>query len=1159
MDEIKWIKMSLLLLLIPFTAAQDSFIIVRAGAEVILPCEPVREDHVNCGATIWFFRESERAGDVNLVHYGQLDTSVISKSKADRIRLAANCSLVIREVTVEDAGLYLCRKFDQTKQIQRDHVFHLSVVTMTEQKRSDEVTLSCSVSTYEACREVKWLFMNKDVDEDNKDLKTSQSGCSATVSFSKSSFVHTTKDDNLFKCKVNDGHKEEEFAFIPPSSAAQDSFIIVRAGAEVILPCEPVTEDHVNCGATIWIFSESEWTREVNLVLYGQLDTSVISKSKADRIRLAANCSLVIREVTVEDAGFYVCRKSDQTKQIQTDHVFYLSVVTMTEQKRSDEVTLNCSVSTYKACREVKWLFMNKDVDEDNKDLKTSQSDCSATVSFSKSSFVHTTKDDNLFKCKVKDGHKEEEFAFIPPSSGKNKEKTTTPGAAQDSSVIVRAGAEVILPCEPVTEDHVNCRATIWFFRESEETRDVNLVLDGQLDTSVISKSKADRIRLAANCSLVIREVTVEDVGVYACRKSDQTKQIQTDHVFHLSVVTMTEQKRSDEVTLSCSVSTYKACSEVKWLFMNKDVDEDNKDLKTSQSGCSATVSFSKSSFVHTTKDDNLFKCKVKDGHKEEEFAFIPPSSEGKNKEKTTTPGAAQDSFIIVRAGAEVILPCEPVTEDHVNCGATIWSFRKSEWTEAVHLVLYGQLDTSVISKSKADRIRLAANCSLVIREVTVEDARLYLCRKFDQTKLIQTDHVFYLSVVTMTEQKRSDEVTLSCSVSTFDACSEVKWLFMNKDVDEDNKDLKTSQSGCLATVSFSKSSFVHTTNDDNLFKCKVKDGHKEEEFAFIPPSSEGKNKEKTTTPGALTAQYSFIIVRAGAEVILPCEPVTEDHVNCGATIWFFRESERAEAVNLVLDGQLDTSVISKSKADRIRLAANCSLVIREVTVEDVGVYVCRKSDQTKQIQTDHVLYLSVVTMTEQKRSDEVTLSCSVTTFDACSEVKWLFMNKDVDEDNKDLKTSQSGCSATVSFSKSSFVHTTKDDNLFKCKVKDGDKEEELAFIPPSSEGKNKEKTTTPGDWWRYIALAVGLATIVILVVIVVRWRRNKGNKTQTDENTVDPPDDVAYASISHSTNSAAQIRGGDDAVTYSTVKAPSSTTGPSADPSLYATITFRP
>ncbi|XP_069371405.1 uncharacterized protein [Paralichthys olivaceus] len=537
---------------------------------------------------------------------------------------------------------------------------------------------------------------------------------------------------------------------------------------------------------------------------------------------------------------------------------------------------------------------------------------------------------------------------------------------------------------------------------------------------------------------------------------------------------------------------------------------------------------------------------------------------------------AAQYSSVIVRAGAEVILPCEPVTEDHVNCGATIWFFRESKWTGEVNLVHDGQLDTSVISKSKADRIRLAANCSLVIREVTVEDARLYLCRKSDQTKQIQTDHVFYLSVVTMTEQKRSDEVTLNCSVSTYKACREVKWLFMNKDVDEDNKDLNTSQSDCSATVSFSKSSFVHTTKDDNLFKCKVNDGHKEEEFAFIPPSSEGKNKEKTTTPGAPAAQYSFIIVRAGAEVILPCEPVTEDHVNCGATTWFFRESEETRDVNLVHYGQLNTSVISKSKADRIRLAANCSLVIREVTVEHAGFYFCRKSDRTGQIETDHVFYLSVVTMTEQKRSDEVTLSCSVSTYEACREVKWLFMNKDVDEDNKDLKTSQSGCSATVSFSKSSLVHTTKDDNLFKCKVNDGHKEEEFAFIPPSSEGKNKtapgnkEKTTTPGDWWRYIRLAVGLATIVILVVIVVRWRRNKDTQTDADENTTFSAEetkcfDEADSSLCEANSPFSvvsgnktqtdenTIRGGDDVVTYST------SPGPSADPSLYANVTIRP
>ncbi|XP_053301435.1 uncharacterized protein LOC128460316 isoform X2 [Pleuronectes platessa] len=350
-----------------------------------------------------------------------------------------------------------------------------------------------------------------------------------------------------------------------------------------------------------------------------------------------------------------------------------------------------------------------------------------------------------------------------------------------------------------------------------------------------------------------------------------------------------------------------------------------------------------------------------------------------------------------------------------------------------------------------------------------------------------------------------------------------------------------------------------------------------------------------------LAVQYSFIIIRAGAEVTLSCGNVRDDHVNCGATEWLFIDSEGNGGVNLFVNRQLDTSEISKSKADRLRLAANCSLVISEVTAEDAGQYTCRQFDLTTQTHEDHLFFISVVNVTEQKRSDEVTLSCSVSTCRRCDlTVKWLFMNKDVDEDNKDLKTSKSSSSATVSFSKSHFVNKMKNYSSLTCKVKQGGKEEKFSFIPPSS-GKNEpapgnnEMTT---DWWRYIGLVVGFATIVILVLILIRWRRNKatdtqmnadenrtfsveetrgfdepdsslceanssvpvvsGNKTQTHKHTVDPAEDVAYASISHSPYSTAQIKGGDDAVTYSTVKAPSSSPGPSADPSsLYATVTF--
>ncbi|XP_047194174.1 uncharacterized protein LOC124851042 isoform X2 [Hippoglossus stenolepis] len=274
-----------------------------------------------------------------------------------------------------------------------------------------------------------------------------------------------------------------------------------------------------------------------------------------------------------------------------------------------------------------------------------------------------------------------------------------------------------------------------------------------------------------------------------------------------------------------------------------------------------------------------------------------------------------------------------------------------------------------------------------------------------------------------------------------------------------------------------------------------------------------------------LAAQDSFIIVRAGAEVTLPCDNVRDDHVNCGATSWFFSDSKWTRSIDLFVNRQLNTSLISKSKADRLRLAANCSLVIREVTAEDAGQYNCIQSDLTTQPYKDHVVFISVVNVTEQKRTDEVTLSCSVSTYRRCGlTVKWLYMNKDVSEDNTELKTSQSSCSANVSFNKSHSVYKMKNYSSLTCKVRDRYKEEKFAFIPPSS-GKKKPAPGT--DWWWYIRLVVGFATIVIMVVILIRWRRNK-------------------------------FQGGDDAVTFSTVEAHSSSTGPSADPSsLYANVTI--
>ncbi|XP_075940418.1 uncharacterized protein LOC142942118 [Anarhichas minor] len=199
--------------------------------------------------------------------------------------------------------------------------------------------------------------------------------------------------------------------------------------------------------------------------------------------------------------------------------------------------------------------------------------------------------------------------------------------------------------------------------------------------------------------------------------------------------------------------------------------------------------------------------------------------------------------------------------------------------------------------------------------------------------------------------------------------------------------------------------------------------------------------------------------------------------------------------------------------------------------------------------------------MTEDEDNDEVTLRCSVSTFGRYEHtVKWLLQGQDVDKDNKDFKTSQTECSTSLTFLTSHFIYTSRF-NSFKCKVTDRDKVQQFSFRNSPSGDKT--------DWWLYVGVSLGLAALlIVVVVIVVRCIKTRANRTRVDDNIVltsnpaqsapedrqdpaDPEEGVSYASISHpGTNSKARVRGGEDAVTYSTVNHPTAD-----DNNLYATI----
>ncbi|XP_063757570.1 uncharacterized protein LOC134876529 [Eleginops maclovinus] len=232
-------------------------------------------------------------------------------------------------------------------------------------------------------------------------------------------------------------------------------------------------------------------------------------------------------------------------------------------------------------------------------------------------------------------------------------------------------------------------------------------------------------------------------------------------------------------------------------------------------------------------------------------------------------------------------------------------------------------------------------------------------------------------------------------------------------------------------------------------------------------------------------------IVKEGVEVPLPCHSARG---SCEQTTWLFSDLGRKSSTKLVDSGQIGKD--AKAKADRLSVTDNCSLVVKKVTEEDASDYTCRQI--RSEDFSDSQVVLSVVTMTEHQDNDEVTLRCSVKSNGDCRHsVKWLFHGRDVDNNNEDLKTSKTSCSASVTFRTSHFIYTSKRYDLLKCNVTDSFTRKVLTFST-TTETNEKESGKERSDWWLYVVVAVGLAALLIIAVAVVGWRKSK--ETQIDD-----------------------------------------------------------
>ncbi|KAF6732068.1 hypothetical protein FQA47_010883 [Oryzias melastigma] len=119
-----------------------------------------------------------------------------------------------------------------------------------------------------------------------------------------------------------------------------------------------------------------------------------------------------------------------------------------------------------------------------------------------------------------------------------------------------------------------------------------------------------------------------------------------------------------------------------------------------------------------------------------------------------------------------------------------------------------------------------------------------------------------------------------------------------------------------------------------------------------------------------------FVYKTVGEDALLLCSIASSD---CSSITWTFFRSGQVRFSKEVINGQVNRT---SDKANRMTVAPNCSLVLRDLVLADVGSYVCLKHE--KDITT---VYLSILAISspsnikEVKPGGTVVLSCILSSF----------------------------------------------------------------------------------------------------------------------------------------------------------------------------------